>query len=468
LGLIAIRWLSSINLNIAIPLVMDFQFDWRVFTYGLGAALGTALVIGIGPALRATRGDLNNLLHESARTATAGHQRTRSVLVVAQVGGSLMLLIVAGLFVRSLRSVEHANLGFDPSHVLNFTVNAHQAGYDDAESRNFLKSLLSSICALPEVDAASLAVTVPMGTTHLGMELKIDGYRPPSDEWALSAGYDAVSPQYFQTMEIPILHGRGFLVSDTETSPYVGVINEAMAEKYWHGEDPIGRHFTNTNDPKHSIEVVGISKNSKVSTNFSSPIRPYLYVPLLQHYDYQLPVTLQLRTSLSPAAVNREVVGVIHSFAPTIPVVSIQTMTEALNGINGFMLFQWSAGLAASLGILGLTLAVVGVYGVVSYGASQRTHEIGIRMALGAQPTDVLQMIVRQGSLIVCAGLIAGVLAAAAIARLVGNFLSGVSPVDPLTYVSASSLLSLIALVACYIPARRATRVDPTVALRHE
>jgi predicted permease len=468
LGLIASRWLSSINLNIAIPFVMDFQFDWRVFTYSLGAALWTALVIGIGPALRTTRGDLNNLLHESARTATSGHQRARSVLVVAQVGGSLMLLIVAGLFVRSLRSVEHTNLGFDQSHVLNFTVNAHQAGYDDAESRNFLKSLLPRICALPEVDAASLAVTVPMGTIHLGMELKIDGYRPLSDEWAPSAGYDAVSPQYFQTMQIPILHGRGFLVSDTETSPYVGVINEAMAEEYWHGKDPIGRHFTSTNDPKHSIEVVGIAKNSRAAANFSSPIGPYLYVPLLQHYDHQLPVTLQLRTSLSPAAVNREVVGVIHLFAPTIPVVGIQTMTEALDGINGFMLFQCSAGLAASLGILGLTLAVVGVYGVVSYGASQRTHEIGIRMALGAQPTDVLQMIVRQGSLIVGAGLIAGVLAAAAIARLVGNFLSGVSPVDPLTYVSASSLLSLIALVACYIPARRASRVDPTVSLRHE
>ncbi|MGH9727721.1 MAG: ABC transporter permease, partial [Candidatus Acidiferrales bacterium] len=468
LGLLASSWLGSINLTISVPFVLDFHFDWRVFAYAFGAALVTALIVGMAPALRATRGNLNELLHESCRTTTAGHQRTRSILVVAQVGGSLMLLIVAGLFVRSLQSVEHTDLGFDPSNVLNFTIDPHLAGYDASQSRNFLKILLPRVRSVPGVAAESLAAIVPMGPTYIGMRFEIDGNQPPAGQSPPSAGYNAVTPQYFETMGIPILRGRAFRDSDTQSSPHVAVINEAMAEKYWHGENPIGRHFTDKKDTKHSIEIVGVAGNSRVGGDFSSPIGPYLYVPLSQYYDYQMAVALQLRTSLPPAAMNREVVATVHSLAPTMPVLDIQTMTEALDNVNGFMLFRIGAGLAASLGILGLTLAVVGVYGVVSYGASQRTHEIGIRLALGAQPADVLWMILHQGFFVVAAGLVAGILAAAAIARLVGNFLSGVSPADPLTYIGASLLLGAVSLLACYIPARRAMRVDPMTALRYE
>jgi predicted permease len=467
LGLAASRWLGSINLHVGFPFVLDFQFDWRVFSYAVGAAVATALLVGIAPALCATRGNLNDLLHESARTATAGRQRTRSVLVVAQVGGSLMLLIVAGLFVRSLRHVQRANLGFDPNGVLNFTINAHQTGYNEAQAQNFLRNLLPRVRALPGVETASLAATVPMGPTYLGMGLRIDGYQPPAGQSAPFAGCDAVSPQYFATMRIPVLRGRTFLDSDSQTSPHVAVINQTMAEKYWHGQDPLGRHFINTDDPKQSIEVVGIVKNIRIGQPYG-PYEPYVYVPLVQRYDYQLPVTLQLRTSLPLATMNREVVGTIHSLAPTMPVLDIQTMTESLSGLNGFMLFQFAAGLAASLGILGLTLATVGVYGVVSYGASQRTHEIGIRMALGAQPAQVLKMIFRQALFITGAGIALGVLAAACIARLVGNFIVGVSSLDAVTYVSAVLIIAAVALLACYIPARRAMKVDPMVALRYE
>ncbi|MGC1105721.1 MAG: ABC transporter permease [Candidatus Acidiferrales bacterium] len=467
LGLVASRYMSSINIHMNVPLILDFQFDWRVFAYAFGAALLTALVVGIAPALRATRGNLNNLLHESARTATESRQRSRSVLVVAQIAGSLMLLIVAGLFVRSLRSVEHANLGFDPSNVLNFAVDPHQAGYNEAQAQGFLKNLLPRARALPSVETASLAATVPMGGIHFGTDLKIDGYQPPSGQTAPHAGYNAVSPQYFATMRIPVLRGRGILDSDGQNSQYVAVINEAMADKYWHSENPIGRHFTSTSDPQHSVEVVGVVENSRVS-HVTGPYEPYLYVPLAQRYNYRESVTLQLRANLPLAAMNREVESAIHSLAPAMPVLEIQTMSTALDTTNGLLLYQLGAALAASLGILGLALAVIGVYGVVSYGASQRTHEIGIRMALGAQPAQVLRMIFRQGIFIVSAGLVAGILAAAAIARLVGNFLSGVSPVDPLTYISASLLLAAIALLACYIPAKRAMKVDPMVALRYE
>ncbi len=466
LGSVASRFMGSINIHMTIPLILDFQFDWRVFAYAFGVAALTALLVGITPALRATRGDLNNLLHENARTATAGSFRGRSALVIAQVGGSLMLLIVAGLFVRSLWNAEHANLGFDPSNVVNFTVDPHQAGYNEAQSREFLKTLLPRVSALPGAETAALAATVPMGGIHYGAELKIDGYQPSPGE-DVHAGYNAVSPRYFETLRIPLLGGRVFLDSDNEKSPRVAVINEAMAEKYWHGEDPIGRNFALADNPQNPIEVVGEVKNSRAS-HVAGPINPYLYFPLTQKYDYQESVTLQLRTHLPLATANREVLGAIHSLAPVMPVLEIQTMTEALDTINGLLLYQFGAALAASLGILGLALAVVGVYGVVSYGASQRTHEIGIRMALGAQPAQVLTMIFRQGIFIVSSGLVAGILAAAAIARLVGNFLSGVSPVDPLTYISASLLLAVIALLACYIPARRAMKVDPMVALRYE
>ncbi|MGB6482318.1 MAG: FtsX-like permease family protein [Candidatus Acidiferrales bacterium] len=368
---------------------------------------------------------------------------------------------------RSLLNAEHSNLGFDSSNVLNFTIDPHQTGYNEAQAQEFLKNLLPRVRALPGVDTASLATTVPMGGIHLGRDLKIDGYQPRSGESAPHAGYNTVSPQYFETMRITILSGRGFLDSDNQNSQYVAVISEAMAEKYWHGENPIGRHFAWTDYPQHPMEIIGEVKNSRDS-GVAGPYRPYLYVPLAQRYDYQLPVTLQLRTSLPLATMNREVVTTIHSLAPAMPVLDIQTMSAALDTINGLLLFQIGAVLAASLGILGLALAMVGVYGVVSYGASQRTHEIGIRMALGAQPVQVLKMIFGQELFIVGGGVILGVLTAAAMARLVGNFLVGVGALDPFTYVSASLLLAAIALLACYIPARRAMRVDPMVALRYE
>jgi putative ABC transport system permease protein len=467
LGLVGSRYMSSINIHMNIPIILDFHFDWRVFAYALSIAVLTALLVGIAPALRATRGDLNNLLHESSRTTTPGRQRARGILVVTQVGGSLMLLIVAGLFIRSLRNVEGANLGFDPSNVLNFSIDPHEAGYNEAQGREFLQTLLPRVRVLPGVETVSLAATVPMGGVHLGGLLKIDGYQPRRGEIGLFAGYNAVSPQYFETMRIPVLRGRNILDSDNQESQYVAEINEAMAEKYWHGENPIGRHFAWTNDPQHPIEIVGEVKNSRAS-GVAGPWRPYLYVPLAQRYDYHLPVTLQLRTNLPLATMTPEVVSAIHSLSPSMPVTDIQTMTAALYTINGFLLFQFGAGLAASLGILGLTLAVVGIYGVVSYSASQRTHEIGIRMALGAQPVQVLKMIFGQGLFIVGSGILLGLLAAAAIARLVGSFLPGVSPIDLLTYISASISLAAIALLACYIPARRTMKVDPMVALRHE
>ena len=469
LGVGGSRSFSSISFHTALPIVLDFRFDWRVFVYALAAAALTTLLVGLVPALRTARGDVNKVLHEEGRTFSVSGHRLRSALVSAQVGGSLMLLIVAGLFTRSLENIQHSDLGFDPTHVLNLSIDPHEAGYDETHARSFFQTLLDRAHAIPGVQSASLAAAVPMGYYDYAAGLKVDGYEAPPNEGIPFAGYNAVTPDYFQTMRIPLLSGRDFRNSDTRDSQFVAIVNQSMADRFWRGQDPIGRRFSTTHDPSHSVEIIGVVKNSRGASSGLddlTEIHPFFYVPLAQHIH---PIaTLQARTAAAPEALAREMISLIHSLEPAMPVFDVQTMTDALDTWNGFLLFRFVAALAGALGTLGLLLAVVGVYGVISYAASQRTHEIGIRMALGAQPFQTLKMIFAQALAIVGVGVIAGVLAAAAMARLVGNLLIGVPPLDPLTYSAASLLLAAVALAASYLPARRAMRVDPMVALRHE
>jgi len=465
LGIAASRLFSLVSFHTALPLVLDFHFSWRVFAYALAAAALTVALVGIAPALRAVRADLNEVLHEGGRTSTGGRQRLRSLLVVAQVGGSLMLLVIAGLFVRSLEKALAADLGFDPQHLLNLSIDPHEAGYDAIQARRFQWNLLHRAGILPGVESASLSVAVPMSYNSYSARLKIDGYETAPGQKAPAAGVNFVSPDYFRTMRIPLLRGRDFRDSDDENAPRVAIVSEEFADRYWHGLNPIGRRFSRIDDPAHSMEVIGISKNSYAEDIFSR-IDPFFYEPLAQHPNSY--VTLQLRTASAPETLASEATRLIHSLEPAMPVFDVHPMTVALETANGFLPFRLSAALAMSLGILGLILAIVGVYGVISYAASQRTHEIGIRMALGAQRSQILNMILRQGVILVCLGLLTGILAAAAMAKLVGNLLFGVPPVDILTYAIASLLLTLVALIACYLPARRAMRVDPMVALRYE
>jgi len=469
LGVGGSRSFSSISFHTALPIVLDFRFDWRVFLYALAAAALTTLLVGPVPALRTARGDVNKVLHEGGRTFSVSGHRLRGALVSAQVGGSLMLLIVAGLFTRSLENIQHSDLGFDPTHVLNLSIDPHEAGYDETHARSFFQTLLDRAHAIPGVQSASLAAAVPMGYYDYAAGLKVDGYEAPPNEGIPFAGYNAVTPDYFQTMRIPLLSGRDFRNSDTRDSQFVAIVNQSMADGFWRGQDPIGRRFSTTHDPSHSVEIIGVVKNSRGASSGLddlTEIHPFFYVPLAQHIH---PIaTLQARTAAAPEALAREMISLIHSLEPAMPVFDVQTMTDALDTWNGFLLFRFVAALAGALGTLGLLLAVVGVYGVISYAASQRTHEIGIRMALGAQPFQTLKMIFAQALAIVGVGVIAGVLAAAAMARLVGNLLIGVPPLDPLTYSAASLLLAAVALAASYLPARRAMRVDPMVALRHE
>lgn len=466
IGIWGSSFLSSLNIHFDIPVRLDFSFDWRIFGFAMALALATGVIVGLIPALRASRQDLGTVLHEAGRGVISGRHRLRDVLVVAQVGGSLMLLIIAMLFTRSLGKAQQSNLGFESKGVINFTMDPTEVGYSEAQGREFYKNLLDRVRSLPGVESAATAGSTPMGYTGGNDLLDIDGYQSPLQEAKTPVTYNIISSQYLETMKIPLLRGRTIDERDTQTSPYVALVNEAMVKKFWANSDPLGRHFKIGSDPQHSIEVVGVVKDVHFQS-ITGTINPYFYLPLAQHFAGNSLSTLQVRSSVDAASMIPQVEHVIETLAPTMPVFDVQTMTQALDTLNGLLLFQIGAGLAAALGLLGLVLAVVGVYGVISYSASQRTHEIGIRMAVGAEPLAILRMVFREGLMIIGAGLFIGIAAAFASARVLGKFLT-VSPTDPFTYISVAVTLALVALFACFVPARRATKIDPMIALRYE
>jgi predicted permease len=439
------------------PVRLDFSFDWHVFAYSLAAAIFAGVFVGLWPAFRASRADLNSILQEGGRSAPtgSGRHRLRSALVVAQVAGSLLLLVITGLF--------------DPDHLLNVSVDPHGIGYDQARTEEFYRQLEAKARALPGVQSVSLAYGVPMGNTNIvnvgtvtfeGQQLA-PGQQPPS------LFFNSVDPTYFETTRVPLLRGRVFHESDNQTAPSVAIINQTMAEKYWPHQDSLGKRFSlkTTAGAAKTVQIVGLAGNGKYAFIAEDPT-PFFYVPLAQNYASMR--ALQVRSSASPETLLLPVQTIVHKLAPDLPVTEAKTMKQSLAGSNGLSVFRTGAQVAAELGALGLILAVVGIYGIVSFSAAQRTREIGIRMALGGSARDVMNLILRQGVRLVMIGLGIGLLVALVVTRVMTRLLVGVSPSDPLTYISVAVLLSAIALLACWIPARRATHVDPGIALRYE
>lgn len=449
------------------PVRLDFSFDWRVFAYAMTAALLTGTLMGVWPALRAGRADMNGVLHGGGRSDTAGvgRHRVRSVLVVAQVGGSLVLLIFAGLFVRTLFRAQRAYLGFDPNNVLNLTLDPREVGYDEARTKSFYRNLEARVRALPGVQSASLASSVPMGNGNYGSSIYIEGHTLAPGQQPPVVVYNRVDAPYFDTMRVPLLRGRAFRESDDEKAPLVAIVNQTMAHQFWPNEDAIGKRFSLKSATGPFVEIVGLTGDGRyVFIGWDK--EPYFFVPLAQNYTgYR---ALQIRSSVPPESLITQVQSEVRALDPNMPVSDVQTMRQSLSGGNGFFIFRVGAILAASIGILGLTLAVVGVYGVVSFAASQRTHEIGIRLALGADRRAILRLVLRQGLVLVVGGVLSGAVLAWALTRSIATLLVGVSPTDALTFVTATLLLGGIGLWACYAPARRAMRVDPIVALRYE
>ena len=461
-GLVATRALAAMRLPTALPIVLDFHFDWVVFGGAMFATVLATLVAGIAPALQAAKPNLNVVLHDSSRSLTSRRQRLRSLMVTVQVAGSLSLLIVAGLFSRSLQGAQNLDVGFDPHGITNVTIDPNQIGLTEARGQAFYRELLERSRALPGVRSASLAAWLPNDETQFGGPIEVPGLEPVQGQPRPSALLNAVSEGYFQTIGVPILRGRDISAGDSATTQRVALINQLMADKYWPKQDPLGRQFAAADDPKHPMEIIGIVRNFRMVDPYS-PVEPAYFVPLTQHYFPT--ATLHLRNTGTDAGLTHLVVTLVDSLAPSMPV-RTGTMTEAL--MSGLFLFRLGAILTAILGGLGLLLAIIGVYGVMSYAVSLRTHEIGIRMALGAQRRGILALVAKQSLIMVAAGLCLGALVAFGVGQIVQDFLFGVSPADPVTYLGVAALLAVVSMAACYVPARRAVNVNPIAALRNE
>lgn len=468
LGLWGSSLLSSIDLQTDLPVRFDFSADWHVFVFAGALALLAGTVVGIVPALRLARANLNLILREGGRGVAGARSGFRNVLVMVQVGSALMLLIVAGLFARSLAGTAHAKLGFNAENVLTMMMDPSEIGYGDAQSRDFYSAMLQRVRALPGVKSATTAQAIPMGLiSGSPATVEVPGYQLPPGQAPKSIDYNLTGTDYFRTMQIPLERGRGFTEADNDTSAYVVIVSEAMAKKYWPNEDPIGRQFTMSGDPKRPMQVVGVAGDARYGGGFTDVVPPYFYVPFLQHYEQNSMEAIEVRTTGDASGMFPEMERTIRGMAPELPLFEVKTLHQALYSPSGLLIFEVAAAAAGVMGTLGLILAIVGVYGVLSYVVSRRTGEIGVRMAMGAQKGDILRIVFRQGMWIVGIGLALGLGGAFAAAHVLGSLIV-VSAMDPVTYVSASTILAGIALLACYIPARRAMRVDPMRALRTE
>jgi predicted permease len=465
-GIWTTRLISSIRIEVAdVPLQFDFSFDWRVFSFALAIAAITGFVVGMAPAWRAARSDFNKVLHEGSRGILgSGKSRMRSALVVAQVAVSLMLLVVAGLFVRSAQNAEHTYLGFDPHNLVNFTMETRTIGYDMPKTQQFFRDMEERARTLPGVESVSIASSIPMGYSNNSSMVYAEGQTYSDKDVAPRALYNVVDSGYFTTLRIPVLRGRALNEQDNEKAPKVAVVNEAMVKKLWPNQDALGKRFR-TKDGGPLLEVVGIAKQGRYNDPADDTTLFY-YQPQLQNPTTF--VTLQLRTAIAPEHLIPVVEQQIHNLAPGLPLTDVQTMEESLGGVNGFFLYRIGTRFTVALGLLGLVLALVGVYSVISYAAAQKTHEIGVRMALGAGRGDILKMVLRQGFVLVGAGLVVGLVLTFIAGRGLGSLLVGVSPSDPLTLCIVVLLLGGVGLVASFIPARRAMKIEPLRALKYE
>jgi predicted permease len=469
LGIWANRWIGSIHVK-NIPLRLDSSLDWRVFIFAAASVLLAGIVVGILPALRASPADVNSILRQRPpgphrQSRGIDHPTLRNLLVVAQVAGSLVLLVAAGLFVRSLQRVQRFDLGFDPENVLNVIMDPHEIGYDEARTTAFYRELEAKTSALPGVESASLASYVPMGGFPTRAPIVPQGHPTPPGTQAPEVLFNCIDPPYFKTMRISLLRGRNFADSDTASASPVAIINQTMANRFWPREDAIGKRFSMNGDTGPFAEVVGLTGDGKYH-NIGEDTMPFFYVPLSQNFVSKR--ALQVRTLVRPESLAGPVKELVAGLAHDLSIMDTETMKQFLDGALGFLGFRLAATLAAVLGIIGLILAVVGVYGVVSFATSQKTRDIGIRIALGANSRDILNLVWLQAVRMVTAGVAIGITISWALTRSMKHLVVGISTSDPITYVAVSVLLLIVALIACYIPARRAMQVDPIVALRYE
>jgi putative ABC transport system permease protein len=466
LGVLLAAWGLDLLLAIgenSIPRVKEIRLDGWVLGFSLLISVATGLIFGLVPALHASRPDLNDALKEGSRSASGSvrSNRTRSVFVVAEVAICLVLLIGAGLMMKSFSRLLNVSPGFNPENVLSVNVALSGSRYRDGASvSGFYKQTLERLSALPGVQSASIVTALPMAGSFGSRYFGIEGRPPQPPGQGFNANTNLATPGYFETMNIPLLDGRDFEEGDVRGAPDVVIINQEAVRRYWPDENPVGQRITFENRTRTVIGVVGDVKQSGLDIES----RPEMFSP---YYQVTVPFgTVLVRTKGDPAGMISAVRGAMQEIDRDLPLYGIKTVSDVISeSVAPRRLNMLLLGIFAGLA---LVLAAVGLYGVISYSVSQRTREIGIRMALGASHNSVLQLVVGQGLVLSAAGVAIGVTASFFLTKFMATLLFGVSPTDPMTFVAISALLIGVSIVASVIPARRAMKVDPMVALRYE
>jgi putative ABC transport system permease protein len=472
LGLLLALWgvvVMSKLLPENFPRAGEINLDLRVLAFTFAASVLTGILFGFAPALQISRNDVQESLKESGRgTSTSKrHNRLRSLLIVSEVALSVVLLVGAGLLFRSFIRLQAVNAGFTPQHVLTARLTPAGPNYStDAAYIAFYSSALEKIRALPGVEEVGLINTIPLAKGPTA-GIRVEGAPLLTrDKWP-STNYRSVSPNYFRAMSIPVVHGRVFDERDKENAPLVMIVNQALARRDFGNENPVGKRISLGNNDAQGQpvwwQIVGVVGDVR-SIELREEAQPEFYLSALQ--DTFTGMSVVVRTTVEPESLAADVRRVVAEVDKAAPVSDVKTMDHIVGQavtqprFNLFLLGLFSA--------IALVLSAAGIYGVTAYSVTQRTHEFGIRMALGAQVGDVLRMILGQGLLLIAIGTALGLLAAFALSRLLKSLVFGVSVTDPLTFGAITIVLALVALLACYIPARRATKVDPLVALRYE
>ncbi|MFZ0916227.1 MAG: ABC transporter permease [Candidatus Udaeobacter sp.] len=443
--------------------VIDYpgQIDWRVLVVSAGICMASTLLFSLVPAIRASGVDLSNALKAEAGGVLGGSSpsRLRSALVLVQVSLSFILLAGTGLLLQSLIKMRNASPGFN-TNVVSSVVDLFSAGYKLDRAKIFHTQLLDRVRTLPGVESAALTRVIPFSyNVFSSAPIEVDGYQPPPNEQP-TAEFNEVTEDYFTTLGIPIVSGREFMRTDDENMPPLAIINETMAAKYWPGKDPVGQRLKAKD---RWLQIVGIAKNSDYHTKTETSV-PFFYVPLRQNFRVQN--TLLIRTPETPGAMMKTLAREVHALDPNLAPLITDRLQDQINLISYSQ--RLAVTLVALFGGMALFLAAIGLYAVVSYTVSQGTRELGLRMALGASMRDLLRLVISRGLRLTFAGIVIGAAAALLLTRLMGNLLYKVSPRDPIAFGAALIVLIAVALVACFLPALRAARIDPMSALRYE
>ena len=455
-----VQGLLALVPRLPLPVAIETGIDWRVLAFALGASLVTGVLAGLVPAWQSTSDSL-----VPALKADAGHTgrrlRLRNALLVAQIAFSMLLLIVAGLFGRTLLRARAIDPGFDPRGVHVASLDMRLAGYDSLSGRQFTEALYERAVALPGVRAAAFTAMLPLDGGGLGLgPLQVDGRTPPDERRGWNVDWNVVSPGYFEVMRMPLARGRDFTAADRAGSPDVAIVNELFAEALWPGQDPIGRTIRNG---ERTLTVIGVARNAKYRT-LGEPPRNFIFVALAQRWFER--TSLVLRHDAPDGALNTPLRRLVASIDPALPILDQRSLEDQ----TATSLFPQRVALwvSANLGVVALLLALLGIYGVTAFAVAQRTREIGVRIALGAQRGAVLAMVLRQGVVLAAIGIAIGSAAGVGVTRLLQSLLYGVSPADAVAFAGAAALLGVAAVAASWLPARRAAGVDPVVALRSE